>query len=119
MITFPKLKSGAVAQYPAQRTVAKSTWIGRFVDGSEQRFRNEATGLHRWVVRLSLLTEAEAVAMREFVDNVSGAFESFTFTDPWDGTVYSNCSLESDIAAIEWFGENNARTTLVIRENRS
>ena len=119
MITFPLLKTGAVAQYPAQRTVSKSTWIGRFVDGSEQRFRNEATGLHRWVVRLSLLTEAEAVAIREFVDNTSGAFESFTFTDPWDGSVYSNCSLESDSAAIEWIGENNARTTLVIRENRS
>lgn len=119
MITFPVLKSGAVAQYPAERTVAKTTWIGRFVDGSEQRFRNEATGLHKWVVRLSLLTETEMVAVREFVDNVSGRFESFTFTDPWDGAVYANCSLGNDANTIEWLGENNGRTTLTIRENRS
>jgi len=119
MITFPTLKSGAVAQYPAQRSLSKRTWIGRFLDGSEQRFRNEASPLHRWVVHLSLLTEAEVVAIREFTDNVSGRFESFTFTDPWDGTSYPNCSLDTDTGTIEWLGENNARTTLVIRENRS
>ena len=119
MITFPTLKSGAVAQYPANRSVARTTWIGRFVDGSEQRFRNEPGALHRWVVKLSLLTEAEVVAIREFDDQVSGRFEVFTFTDPWDGAVYSSCSLETDVTSIEWFGENNARTTLVIRENRS
>lgn len=119
MITFPVLKSGAVAQYPAERSVERTTWIGRFVDGSEQRFSNQPAGLHRWVVRLSLLTEAEVVAIREFVDNVGGRFEAFTFTDPWDGTAYANCSLDSDVNTIEWVGENNGRTTLVICENRS
>ncbi len=119
MITFPTLKSGVVAQYPAHRSVARTTWIGRFVDGSEQRFRNEPGALHRWVVQLSLLTEAEIVAIREFVGQTNGRFESFTFTDPWDGALYSNCSLETDVTSVEWFGENNARTALVIRENRS
>ncbi len=119
MSTFPTLKTGAVAQYPAQRSVSTSTWVGRFVDGSEQRFRNQAAPLHRWIIRLSLLTEAEVVAIREFTDNLSGRFESFTFTDPWDGTQYANCSLDTDTSAIEWFGENNARTSLVVRENRS
>ena len=119
MITFPTLKSGAVAQYPAQRSIVRTTWIARFVDGSEQRFRNETSPLRRWVINLSLLTEAEVVAIREFADNVSGRFEAFTFTDPWDATTYSNCSLDIDANTIEWAQENNARTTLVIRENRS
>lgn len=119
MIVFPALKTGAVAQYPGQRLLTKTTWIGRFVDGSEQRFRNDAGPLHKWTVSLSLLTESEIVSIREFVDNVSGRFEAFSFTDPWDGVQYSNCSLDTDTSAIEWFGENNARTTLVIRENRS
>ena len=119
MITFPILKSGAVAQYPAKRTLTASTWIGRFVDGSEQRFRNEATVLRRWVVRLTLLSEAEVAAIREFVDDANGRFGSFSFTDPWDGVVYADCSLESDDHAVEWVGENNAHTRLVIRENRS
>ena len=119
MITFPTLKSGSVAQYPAQRFITQSSWIGRFVDGSEQRFRTMPAPLHRWVVSLLLLTESEAIAIREFAANVSGRFGTFTFTDPWDGTSYSNCSLESDSSSIDWLGENNARTTLVIRENRS
>ena len=119
MISFPTLKSGVVAQYPAQRSVSKTTWIGHFVDGSEQRFRNEAAPLHRWTINLSLLTEAEVVALREFIVNMSGRFESFSFTDPWDGTAYPNCSLDSDSNAVEWLSENNARTKLTIRENRS
>jgi hypothetical protein len=118
-IAFPTLKSGVVAQYPAQRSVEKSAWIGQFVDGSEQRFRTEAAPLHRWTINLSQLTEAEVVAFREFIVNMSGRFESFTFTDPWDGTTYPNCSLDSDTNAFEWLIENNARTRLTIRENRS
>ncbi|HEY3741172.1 MAG TPA: DUF2460 domain-containing protein [Bryobacteraceae bacterium] len=119
MSTFPTLKSGAVAQYPAQRAVSKTTWIGQFVDGSEQRFRHGAAPLHKWTVNLSLLTEKEVVALREFIVNMSGRFESFSFTDPWDGTTYAHCSFDSDTNAIEWLGENNARTQLIIRENRS
>jgi hypothetical protein len=119
MTSFPTLRSGVVAQYPAQRSVSKSTWIGQFVDGSEQRFRTEATPLHKWTINLSQLTEAEVVNIREFIVNMSGRFESFTFTDPWDGAVYANCSLDSDSNAVEWLSENNARTKLLIRENRS
>ena len=118
-ISFPLLRSGVVAQYPAQRSVGKSAWIGQFVDGSEQRFRMEATPLHKWTVNLSQLTEAEVVAFREFIVNMSGRFETFAFTDPWDGTTYTNCSFDSDTNSIEWLNENNARTKLVIRENRS
>jgi hypothetical protein len=118
-ISFPLLRSGVVAQYPAQRSVEKSAWIGQFVDGSEQRFRTGAAPLHTWTVNLSQLTETEVVAFREFIVNISGRFESFTFTDPWDGTTYANCTLDSDTNAIEWLSENNARTRLMIRENRS
>ena len=39
MNEFPKLKTGAVAQYPAQRTTRYSTHVMRFMDGSEQRYR--------------------------------------------------------------------------------
>lgn len=37
---FPTLKTGATLQYPAQRATAFSTDVVRFVDGSEQRFRD-------------------------------------------------------------------------------
>lgn len=119
MSAFPQLRTGAVAQYPAVRTIAKSTWVARFVDGAEQRYRMTAAPRRKWVISLARLTEAETVAVREFVDANAGAFGSFAFTDPWDGSVHANCSLEGDRNAIEWSGENNAATHLTIHENRS
>ena len=119
MIAFPKLKSGVVAQYPAGRTLTKSTWIARFVDGSEQRHRLAKTPQHRWAIHLAELTEAEVTALREFVGAVAGRFGNFSFTDPFDGTTYASCSLDHDSTTFDYVFENNVRGTLLIRENRS
>ena len=119
MITFPSLKTGVVAQYPAGRSLLKSTWVGRFVDGSEQRYRQTKTAQHRWLIHLAELTEAEVMALREFVTSVAGRFGTFSFTDPFDSTTYASCSLDSDATGFDWLFENNVRGTLSIRENRS
>lgn len=42
MQEFPLLKSGAVAQYPAQRAIRFSTQVMRFVDGSDNGTANSA-----------------------------------------------------------------------------
>ena len=39
MSAFPKLKTGAVAQYPASRALSQATEVVRFLDGTEQRYR--------------------------------------------------------------------------------
>ncbi len=118
MNTFPALKTGAVAQYPAQRSVEFSTLALQFVDGSEQRFRNYSAPLHRWGIQLRLLDQAELQQLQEFFRTMAGRAGLFEFTDPWDGTSYSNCSFSNDdlvtILAGEWRGE----TLLTIEENR-
>jgi phage-related protein len=119
MIDFPTLNTGAVTQYPADRSTEFSTQVLRFVDGAEQRFAGYGTSLHRWVVRLDKLGEDEISRLSAFFTVNSGASGTFSFTDPLDGTAYSNCSFEGDEMAASLSGENNLKTTLTIRENRS
>ncbi len=119
MNTFPTLKTGAVVQYPAQRAVEFSTMVLRFVDGSEQRFRNYRGLLHRWVIQLDLVDESELHQLREFFRVQNGIAENFVFTDPWDGTTYASCSVESDEIAEGLQDEYHGKTLLSIRENRS
>ncbi len=118
MATFPLLKTNAVAQYPASRTVQYQNEALRFVDGSEQRYRDCAGPLHRWEIRLDQLDEAEAAALDEFFAANQGTFGSFAFTDPWDGHVYGSCSLEADGAELTSLAEMQVRTAVTVVENR-
>jgi hypothetical protein len=117
--TFPSLKTGAVAQYGSSRTRGFSTKVFRFLDGSEQRFQNYGGPLRRWTIRLSLLDEAELTALESFFKAQGGRAESFAFADPWDGTVYANCSFDSDQLATQYGGQANGMASITVKENRS
>src|SRR5579872_7054479 len=105
MATFPKLKTAAVAQYPANKRVAFQNQVLRFMDGQEQRYRDSAGPLHRWEIRLNELDESEIAAIDGFFWSNQGRLASFSFTDPWDGTVYANCSLGGDQMDLTSLGE--------------
>ncbi|MCP5112756.1 MAG: DUF2460 domain-containing protein [bacterium] len=119
MSDFPQLKSGAVAQYPAQKSIAYSTQVMRFLDGTEQRFRHFGAPVRRWVIQLDLLDEAELAAMEQFFLGEQGRLGEFEFTDPWTGAVHTNCSLDEDDARLDYLREGRGNTTLIVRENRS
>ncbi len=118
MATFPVLKTNAVAQYPARRAVQFLNQTLRFLDGTEQRYRDSAGPLHRWEIRLDQLDESEAAALDEFFMSCQGAFDSFAFTDPWDGHVYENCSLAADDIQLTAADEMQGSTVLTVVENR-
>ena len=118
MATFPTLKTGVVAQYPSDRSRQFSTRVVRFLDGSEQRFPGYGTLLHRWLIHLDLLDEIELFNVEQFFEDVDGRAAAFSFTDPWDGTVYPHCSLDSDLLVTEYQGETRGRTSVVVKENR-
>jgi hypothetical protein len=118
MATFPKLKTNAVAQYPANRVLRYQNQTLRFVDGTEQRYRDSAGLLHRWEIRLNQLDEGEMAALETFFATNEGAYANFAFTDPWDGTVYANCSLQSDRLDLTTVAEMNVDTSLTVVESR-
>ena len=119
MADFPLLKTNAVMQYPATRDFRYSNAVLRFVDGSQQCYRESKDALRRWQIRLDLLDEAELAGLEAFFVINQGMFGSFSFTDPWDNTEYADCSLEQDVFDFQLVGEMRARTTVVVKQNRS
>lgn len=116
---FPSLKTGAVLQYPAQRMLQFNTDAIRFLDGTEQRYRDNPSVLHQWTIQLDLLDETELTALDQFFVLNQGRFGSFSFTDPWDGTVYPTCSLTGGAFGFQLRGEMRGKTTLTICQNRT
>ena len=49
--------------------------------------------------------------------SAEGRSGSFSFTDPWDGTVYSNCSFDKDELATTFQGQGGS-AAVVVKENR-
>src|SRR5689334_2384072 len=96
MATFPKLKTTAIAQYPLTRREHFQNQIVRFVDGSQQRYRDSGAANLEWEIQLSLLDEGELAAIEEFFLATQGTFGAFSFTDPSDGQTYDNCSIAAD-----------------------
>ena len=58
-------------------------------------------------IRLELLDEAELASLEQFFVEQGGRAGTFAFTDPWDGTVYANCSFESDELAADYRGQSD------------
>jgi phage-related protein len=119
MASFPALKTGAVAQYGSDRTRQFSTQVLRFLDGSEQRFPGYGAPLLEWVIRLDLLDESELQSLEQFFEDEGGRAGTFSFTDPWDGTVYPSCSFGSDDLELKFEEVARGQTQIVVKENRS
>ena len=116
---FPSLKTGAVIQYPATKNAQHSSFVVRFLDGNDQRYREYSALLHRWNIRLDLLDEAELRTFEQFFATQEGRFGVFSFVDPWTQTVFPNCSFDQDTLEYQLSGEDRGTTTLVVVENRA
>ena len=118
MNDFPTLNTGAVSQYPSRKAIQFQTSIVRFLDGSEQRYREFARPIRRWIISLEKLEESELHSLREFFRGREGAAQSFSFVDPWDGTSYPDCTLEGDSMTDQVAGDLKGRTSLTVRQSR-
>ena len=118
MATFPRLKTGAVAQYPIVRAEQFQNQTVRFVDGTEQRYRDTAKARLRWEIQLSGLDEGELAAIEAFFEANQGAYGNFSFADPWDGHVYDDCSLDLDDMNVTTVAEMRGLTQLTVVRNR-
>ena len=116
MSVFPTLRSGAIAQYPVVREFRFSTEVRRYLDNSEQRYRDVPAFRKRWIIDLSNLDEGEAAQLAEFFLEQQGGFGAFDFEDPWTGTVVANCRFEQDRISVAVEAEWDSRTQLTIVE---
>ena len=119
MPQFPSLNTGALAQYPLGRSTSYRTVVTRFVDGTQQRFREMNSPLKRWIVQLEKLNSAEAGVLEEFFYDQQGRSGTFSFTDPVDGIEYPNCVFEEDSHLMLWLSDSDAQSKLIIRTVRA
>ena len=116
MASFPKLKTGVVAQYPVVRESGFSTVVKRYLDNSEQRFRDARALRRRWVVALSKLNESEAAELMNFFVERQGRFGVFDFEDPWTGLTVSGCRFDRDRLPLNSNGELDLSAEMTIVE---
>jgi hypothetical protein len=116
---FPLLKTGAVVQYPATKTTQYSSFVVRFMDGNDQRYRQYTPALQRCSIKLNLLDEGELHALEQFFMSQEGGFGTFTFVDPWTQTVYPNCSFEQDTLPYQLTDTSQGELSVVVVENRT
>jgi len=118
MATFPTLKTGAVIQYPATKSAEYSSFVARFLDGTDQRYRQYSTPLHRWIINLEMLDESELSTLEQFFIAQEGRFATFAFVDPWTQMSFPNCSIDQDILDYQLSEEARGAMKLIVSENR-
>lgn len=117
--TFPLLKTGAVAQYPASTSISYSSRVIRFLDGSDQRYRDYSSPLHKWALLLNLLDDAELSALEQFVVTQEGRFGNFAFAEPGTQVQYSSCSINQEGLDYVLTQEARGAAGIVVQENRA
>ena len=115
---FPTLKTGAVAQYPATKTNQFASFVVRFLDGADQRYRQFPASLRSWVIKLDMLDETELNSLEQFFVAQEGSFGTFSFVDPWTQATVTNCSLDQDTLQYAVQGELRGTAQLVVVEKR-
>lgn len=115
MLTFPRLRTGAVVQYPFERAIEQPVSVFTFLDGKEQRFPSRRCR-RKWVVRLDQMDEQEAAAVDSLVRAHLLTLEPFQFTDPWSGTIHDRCRIATERHETGSIGVANRAIYLVIVE---
>jgi len=116
MSQFPKLRTGAVAQYPSTREYRFASEVVRFLDNGEQRYREAAAPRRRWVIRLTQLDEGEMAELANFFHAQQGRLGRFDFEDPWTKTVTSDCRFDQDQLQTEIPGEFDSECIVTVIE---
>jgi hypothetical protein len=94
---LPPLRTGAIAQYPLERSLAIAVEPVEFLNFTRQVYRDLGAAKRRWVIRLDLLDEGEIARLKEFFEQQKGRWGTFSFTDPWDASFHATCSFADDV----------------------
>ena len=90
MATFPKLRTGAICQYPLEIQTRYRTEVYQFLDNTEQCFTDCTDGRSAWVINMSELSAQEVSTLQLFWESQLGRFGTFTFIDPYANPSYLN-----------------------------
>lgn len=98
MADFPALSSGQSLMYPVRRIHTRQTVVHRFLNDSEQRYRDRVR-LEYFVLSFTGLNPSDLGTIEAFFDEMKGPLDS-TWSVEVSGVTYNNCSFDSDTFAV-------------------
>jgi hypothetical protein len=81
-LVYPQLETGALSQFPVQKTRRTRTVTNRAADGSTIKLSDPAGVITEWTLTYSDLSDREAATLQAFFDAAEGSLNGFTFLDP-------------------------------------
>jgi hypothetical protein len=84
MFYFPQLSTGAIGQYPIQKSRVSRTVVNESTDGFTFKLADSNAVAVEWTLKFTTLSDAERDALALLYQNVEGQLGSFTFLDPTD-----------------------------------
>jgi hypothetical protein len=82
MPTYPQLGSGALSQFPVQKTRRLRTVVNQAADGSTIKLADPPGAVTEWLLSYTELSDSEAATLRAFFESAEGTLNGFTFLDP-------------------------------------
>jgi len=95
---FPQLSSGAVAQYPIQKTRLVRTIKNVLPSGDLLLLPDPSANMLVWRLAYKGLSAPDLASLKSFFTACVGPFHSFTYLDPTDNLLSSS----SNFAALNW-----------------
>lgn len=117
MPTFPTLRTGAITQYPLDRSASFAGEVNRFLDFSRQAYRDLGSVKKSWTIALDLLDAGEIAVLKAFFEQQQGSNGVFTFVDPVDSSVHATCSFSSDSFLQQQRSESSNAARLTVYEH--
>jgi hypothetical protein len=94
---YPQLATGASAQFPIEREIARRTITNDFADGTRLKLDDPAAMGMFWTLRYEGLTDAERTAIEELFGSTEGRLQTFMFLDPSGNLLHWSEDLEKPV----------------------
>src|ERR1700693_2641509 len=82
MAIYPQLSSGAISQFPLQKTRRRRAVVNAAADGTTVKLADPAGETVEWQLQYAGLSDAELAALQQFFTESEGSLNGFTFLDP-------------------------------------
>lgn len=131
MLIFPQLSTGAITQYPTNRTLSQRTLQSVMEDGTIIALADVAACYLQWRAAFKDLSDPEASALGNFFAATQGNVQPFLFLDPltnlllwsedFSQNVWQTTGLSFDSGIVDPFGgakafcaHNNSQANLAV-----
>ncbi len=115
MPIIPIGPTGSPARYPFTSWKRFHNTFVRFVDGTEQHFRNRSRPSSCWRMQYEKQSDAELSLWLPFLEGAIGNTPTFLYIDPVTGAMHTNSRLADENVDLEQGGIEGARIQISIR----